>query len=117
MLLSQMGVYSKRYGRFYMATFLLLAFMTYIIHHMFYSDSSIAGRKQLEAKALHLEDKLVALKQTRYFVEQEALLLRPDTLDSELLEEKARAILMMQSSNEKIILYPTETLPDSHIRQ
>ncbi len=108
MFFGQMGVYSKRYGRFYLATFLLFAFIIYIIHHMFYSDSSIAGRKQLEAKALHLEEKLLILKQTRFHVEQEAMLLRADTLDSELLEEKARQLLMLAKPGEKVIIYPNQ---------
>ncbi len=106
MFMRQLNIYGRRYGRFYLATFLLLAFMTYIIYHMFYSERSIAGRKKFEATALHLEEKLSVLQQTRLFVEQEAKLLRSETLDKELLEEKARYLLMLVDSDEKIIVYP-----------
>ncbi len=93
-------------GRFYLSAFLLIAFIIYIMHHMFYSENSISGRKNLEARALHLQEKAFILKQRRIHVQREAQLLRPDTLDRELLEEKARNLLMLTDPSEKVILYP-----------
>ena len=81
------------HGRFYLSAFLLLVFIVYIINHMFYSESSIAGRRNLEARALHLQEKATTLKQRRLYIEREATLLRPNSLDRELLEEKARDII------------------------
>ena len=82
------------HGRFYLSAFLLLVFIVYIINHMFYSESSIAGRRNLEARALHLQEKATTLKQRRLYIEREARLLRPNSLDRELLEEKARILLL-----------------------
>jgi cell division protein FtsB len=70
-----------------------LALLGYFGWHGFYGPRGFAHQRALEATAANLHARLDALRQDRARLEKRVTLMRPDSIDPDMLEELARANL------------------------
>jgi len=80
---------------------LLLAYFSY---HMVQGDHGLLSLLQLRAKVEQAQTVHTALRVEREQMEARVALLRPDNLDPDMLEERARVMLNFAHPNEIVIL-------------
>jgi cell division protein FtsB len=68
------------------------------------SDHGLKARAELEAKKAVLQGELAGLKEVRAQLQHDVSLLRPESLDPDMLDERARAILNMARPDEIVML-------------
>lgn len=81
--------------------FLLFAYFAY---HLLHGDRGFFANKGLQIKLVQAELKLEEKKKERVALENRVKLLRPDGLDLDLLDERARVVLGFVSPQERVIL-------------
>jgi cell division protein FtsB len=89
--------------RFYMplATGLVL---TYFGYHAFHGDYGLMARAELDSQVSDLEGELKNLRTIRRQFEHRVSLLRPESLDPDMVDELARANLNLSHPNEITIM-------------
>lgn len=80
------------------------AFLGYFAYHAFHGEYGIVGRSRLESRASQLQADLERLTAQRAALETRVELLRADSLDQDMLDERARATLAMVHPNEVVIM-------------
>lgn len=80
---------------------LLLAYFSY---HMVQGDSGLLSLLQLRAKVEQASTLHAAIRSERNELDARVALLRPDNLDPDMLEERARVMLNFAHPNEIVIL-------------
>lgn len=80
---------------------LLLAYFSY---HMVQGDHGLLSLLQLQTKVEQARDVRAALQAERSELEARVALLRPDNLDPDMLEERARVMLNFAHPNEIVII-------------
>jgi cell division protein FtsB len=80
-----------------------LAVMGYFAYHSFNGDYGIWSRERMEREAIGLEQELTGLKSTRLALAARAQLLRPESLDPDMIDERARANLNVVQADELVI--------------
>ncbi|MCE2716959.1 MAG: FtsB family cell division protein [Pseudomonadota bacterium] len=81
----------------------IVLLLTYFTYHIFQGQRGILAWIRLDKKLQEQEIVLSKLTQEKEKLEREAYLLRPDSLDIDLLEEKSRQLLNFAHSNEIVI--------------
>jgi len=84
-----------------------IAVLSYIGYHAFIGDRGLFAHERLEAEAIQLKATLAALTERRELFEKQIVLLRPDTLDADMLDERVRAVLNFAAKGEITILDTT----------
>ena len=79
-------------------------FLGYFAYHAFHGEYGIVGRAHLESQTAQLTGELDRLKSTREELETRVRLLRPGSLDQDMVDEEARAQLSMVHPNEVVIM-------------
>ena len=82
-------------------SFLLFAYFAY---HLLHGDRGYFANKGLQAKLAQTERKLEEKREERMALENRVRLLRPDGLDLDLLDERARVVLGFVKTQERVIL-------------
>lgn len=82
---------------------LLLAYFSY---HMVQGQQGVLSLLQLQAKVEKAEAIHAAVRAERVELESRVALLRPDNLDPDMIEERARVMLNFAYPNEIVILQP-----------
>ncbi|BCP53449.1 hypothetical protein K32_20660 [Kaistia sp. 32K] len=80
-----------------------LAVMGYFAYHSFNGDYGIWSRERMEREAVLLEKELAQLKAERLSLVARTQLLRPESLDPDMIDERARAKLNVAQSDELVI--------------
>lgn len=80
------------------------AFLCYFGYHAFHGDYGLFARARLDHEAERLTADLAALQERRHLLEQRVALLRPESLDPDMIDEYARRNLNMVHANEVAIL-------------
>ncbi|MEI2385733.1 septum formation initiator family protein [Breoghania sp. JC706] len=80
------------------------ALLLYFALHALSGDYGLIARARLESDAHALEVKLAALKQRRETMERRVVLLRPESLDPDMIDERARDSLNLVHPDEIVIL-------------
>lgn len=80
---------------------LLLAYFSY---HMVQGDHGLLSLLQLRTKVEQANTLRAGLQAERHQMESRVALLRPDNLDPDMLEERARVMLNFAHPNEIVIL-------------
>ncbi|MCX5519557.1 septum formation initiator family protein [Kaistia defluvii] len=80
-----------------------LAVMGYFAYHSFNGDYGIWSRERMEREAVVLEKELAELKASRLSLMARAQLLRPESLDPDMIDERARAKLNVVQADELVI--------------
>lgn len=81
---------------------LILAMLLYFVLHSIYGSRGIIAYFKLKAELENHHSKLSVLRAERLETENRAKLLRPESLDKDMLDEKARNILGLLAPNEKV---------------
>ena len=85
-----------------LAAFLLL--LAYITYHFFNGERGLFALHQLTDKRMEIQQDLENIRAERLNLEHRVHLLRSESLDIDLLDEQARAMLGVAASDEKIVL-------------
>jgi len=91
-----------------------IAFLTYFGYHSFVGDYGVLGRIRFERQAVQLQAELTDLRQRRKKLERKVVLLRPQSLDPDMIDERARVNLNLVHRNEiTIFLAPDGTVENN----
>lgn len=86
------------------ATALSFGLFAYFAYHLLHGDQGYFALKGLEEKLLVAEAKHTEKVEQRTALENRVKLLRPDSLDLDLLDERSRVVLGFVKANEKVII-------------
>lgn len=79
----------------------------YFAYHVFYGDHGIIAWQRLEQQAVETRDKRDRLSLDRLALQKKVQLLRPESIDPDLLDERARAALNFAHPND-IVMFPAD---------
>lgn len=80
-----------------------IAITGYFVWHAFQGDHGILARERMEARAAELSAVHARLVEERTALERRVHQLRPESLDADLVEERARANLSFANPDEIVI--------------
>lgn len=83
-----------------------LGLLGYFGWHAYYGPRSFDHREALQAKAAGLDAKLATVRDEREAVERKVSLMRPQSIDPDMLDELARSTLNFGRPTELIIKLP-----------
>ena len=87
----------------------------YFVYHTFQGERGFFAWMQLQQKIAEDEKVLADLQSQREILERQVHLLRPDNLDLDMLEERARLILNF-ARNDEVVIY-NESLENIQIKK
>ena len=76
----------------------------YFAYHLLHGDRGFFANKGLQVKLAQTESKLEEKRRERLALENRVRLLRPDGIDLDLLDERARVVLGFVKADERVIL-------------
>lgn len=79
-------------------------FLGYFAYHAFHGEYGIVGRQRLESRMSQLQVELDRISGERQSLENRVKLMRPGSLDQDMVDERAREQLNMVTPNEVVIL-------------
>jgi len=88
----------------------IVTMMVYFTYHIFQGQRGVLAWIHLDKKLKEQEITLNHLTKEKELLEKEAYLLRPDSLDVDLLEEKARQVLNFAHPHEIVVQKTAESL-------
>lgn len=94
--------------RQFFLTFILLGAISYFAFHTFFGTRGYFALNKLNNSIQITTITLQNLRSERLELDHTAKLLRPDSLDRDMLDEQARKILGLARSGEKIIIVETD---------
>ena len=80
--------------------------VAYFAYHTVHGDRGLVALTHLQSEVARAQATLDQVKEEREEMERRASLLRPDNLDPDLLEERARAVLNLSHPDDLVILMP-----------
>ena len=83
---------------------LVVALITYFSYHALQGELGLLTFARLNKKIAAIEPRLEVLKERRRTLENRVSLLKPDHMDADMLEERARVLLNYGYHNERIVL-------------
>lgn len=96
----------RRRARHVVGPFLGLTAVVYFAYHTVQGDRGLIAWWRLTQDIKQAEESLAQLEDVRDNLDHRAQLLRPDHLDPDMLEERARLMLNMGRDDEVIVLRP-----------
>jgi cell division protein FtsB len=84
----------------------------YFAYHLYTGDHGLQARAGLEQRKAVLEGELAGLREIRQRIERDVSLLRSDSLDPDMLDERARAILNLAHPDDLILMKRRHPAPD-----
>lgn len=81
-----------------------VAILGYFGWHAFHGNHGIVARDRLIERVDDLEKRLAVVKEERRALERRVALLKPDSLDPDMLEERARATLNLAHPNDVVLV-------------
>jgi len=93
----------KRRLRHVMGPLFGVAALAYFAYHTVEGERGVLAWLRLDKEILAAEMQLATVTTERQSLEHRVLLLRPDHLDPDMLEERARAMLNMGRADEMVI--------------
>ena len=82
---------------------LALCFMLYFLYHIFQGERGLLSWLRLQQRVGEDEKTLISLQSQRETLEHKVYLLRPDSLDKDMLEERVRLLLNFARADEVVI--------------
>lgn len=76
----------------------------YFVYHVQIGDHGLNARADLERRTQVLQGELAGLEEVKQRLERDVALLRPESLDPDMLDERARAILNLAHPNDLVLL-------------
>ena len=96
----------RRRGRHILPPVLLAATLGYFGYHVIQGERGVVAWLQLEKELRLARANAAVLSQEKAQLEHRVSLLRPNSLDPDLLEERARAVLNYARDGEMLVLLP-----------
>lgn len=93
----------KSYLRPLIVPLVAVAFSGYFAWHGWHGSFGIEARRQLDREATRLASELDAIHKERATIERRVALLRASSLESDMLDERAREILGFANANEVVV--------------
>jgi cell division protein FtsB len=87
--------------------------VVYFVYHTLHGERGFAALSRLQAETAQAQTVLDELRAKRMELERQARLLRPDNLDLDMLEERARIVLNQTHPDDQVILLPRRADPQS----
>jgi cell division protein FtsB len=87
---------------------IFLLIISYFAYHTIYGNRGYLAKKTIETKIEKAEEELEKVRSDRIEIEHQVKLLRPETLDKDMLEEQARKVLGVAKSEEEVIINAEE---------
>jgi cell division protein FtsB len=87
----------------------------YFGYHLQNGDHGLAARAELQSRKEVLEGELAGLREVKQRLERDVALLRPDNLDPDMLDERARAILNLVHPDDLVMMKRPRSAPDAFI--
>ena len=84
----------------------------YFGYHLQKGDHGLGARTDLERRKDVLAGELAGLREVKQRLERDVALLRPESLDPDMLDERARAILNLAHSDDLIMLKHKQSAPE-----
>jgi len=84
----------------------------YFAYHLQIGDHGLKARADLERREEVLAGELAGLQDVRVRLERDVALLRPESLDPDMLDERARAILNLAHQDDLVMLKRRQPPPD-----
>ena len=84
----------------------------YFGYHLQKGDHGLEARTDLERRKDVLAGELAGLRKVKQRLERDVALLRPESLDPDMLDERARAILNLTHSDDLIMLKRKQPAPE-----
>lgn len=78
----------------------------YFSYHLMQGNRSYLRLMSLENNIVKLSDEQIQLKAEREQMERKVVMLRPGSINKDLLEERARAVLGYTRADEKVVVVP-----------
>lgn len=88
----------------FLATFLSFALFVYFFYHLIHGDRGYFAWKGVEEKLAVAEEKYDKTRHEREALETRVKMLRPDSLDLDMLDERARTVLGFLGPDEFVVL-------------
>ena len=88
--------------------FVCASFMVYLGYDGLYGDHGVVNLLRLNDQVERLEMELAEREKETALLEVRTRLLRPESLDLDLLDERARAMLGYANPNDLVIIEPVE---------
>ncbi|GGE79585.1 cell division protein [Stappia taiwanensis] len=89
------------------APFVAVALLGYFGFHALNGELGLVGKARLEHRFAALETELAELRSQREELESRVALMRPESLDPDMIDERARASLNLVHPDELAILRPS----------
>jgi len=83
----------------------------YFAYHLQTGDHGLEARADLERRKQVLDGEVEGLKAVRLRLERDVALLRSDSLDPDMLDERARAILNLAHEDDLVMMKRREPIP------
>jgi cell division protein FtsB len=80
--------------------------VAYFAYHLVNGERSLLAWRHMDGEIVEAEARLAQLRREREVLERRASLLRPDHLDPDMLEERARAVLNFAHPDEIVVIAP-----------
>lgn len=85
--------------------------VAYFAYHTVHGDRGLVALTHLQSEVARAQSTLDQVRAEREELERRTRLLRPDSLDPDLLDERARAVLNQSHPDDLIILLPRRAAP------
>ena len=85
----------------------------YLGYNLQTGEHGLKARADLEGRKEVLAGELAGLKEVRNRLDRDVALLRPESLDPDMLDERARAILNLAHPDDLIIMKRRNGIPDA----
>ena len=86
----------------------------YFLYHTVQGDHGWLAMLRLQGQVNAAQDNLSQLQKERQELDHRVQLMRPDSLDPDLLDEKSRELLNYSKPDEIVVLTPTENKPENN---
>lgn len=96
----------RRHGRQIVVSLLAVGVIGYFAYHAVEGDRGLRAYFALKHETAAAQRDLAALHAKQTTLERRVMLLRPDSLDLDMLEERARAVLNLGHPDELVIFLP-----------
>lgn len=100
-----------------LVTTLFLGIFTYFVYHTIEGNRGYLAKIKVEKDILVANEELEKLRASRVEIEHQVKLLRPETLDKDMLEEQARKILGVAKSEEEIVVNEGDLETKTNIKE
>jgi len=97
------SIFQQRQVRGLMGPLIAFFCVTYFIYHSIQGERGLLSMLRMKQKLETVRAELNHLQSQKETIERRVYLLRPDSLDLDMLEERARAVLNFARSDEVII--------------